>query len=391
MAAFSRKSLFAVLGFGSIFAAIAINGALSASQQKQLPPKVAPQYPIVSVTQVKSVTEQAQVIAYGEVKSRNQLQLTSQVSGQIIYLSPKFLSGKTFKQGELIAKIEPISYQQALANAQATLADAELALAQEQLNSEQAKQEWQQSGLANEQASDLVLRKPQLAAAKASFNMAKLAVDKAQYDLKQTRIIAPFDALIVSKDVQQGSNVQSGSALATLQDIHLFEVSLPLTNQQWQLLPELSVIHENPKNWQVTLTDETSQQRWKANIERFEQHIDTQSRQRSLIATIENPVQQVNPLFAGSFVTATIHGQQVEQLWQLPASALIDNETVWQVNDEGLLSFLPVKVVFSQGDYVYVKTEIGKDNINQAKINIVNRPLSSYLENMKVDAKVEEL
>lgn len=386
MSIINKKSLATIAGISSIVLAITINGALSANQQQTLPPQVAPQYPVVSVSEVMPISHQASVTAYGEVKSRNQLALTSQVSGQITYLSAKFLTGNTFTKGELLAEIEPIVYQQSLANAQANLADAQLALAQEELNSNQAAEEWQQSGLANEQASDLVLRKPQLVAAKAKYTMAKKEVEKAQYDLAQTKLIAPFDALIVSKQVQVGSNVQTGTTLADLYDVSLFEVSLPLSAQQWQLLPKVNNTVEQLANIEVLLADETTHEQWLASVDRFERHLDTKSRQRSLVAVVEQPIALASPLFPGSFVKATIKGQEITQLWKLPASALINNETVWQVNDEDLLVYLPIKVMFSENNAVYVQPI---EPLQKAKI--VNRPLSSYLVNMKVSAKVEEL
>lgn len=386
MSIINKKSIVTAAGLASVFLAITINDALSANQQQTPPPKVVPQYPIVSVTAVSPISHQSLVHAYGEVKSRNQLALTSQVNGQITYLSEKFLTGNTFKKGELLAEVEPIVYQQALANAQANLADAELALAQEKLNSSQAAQEWQQSGLANEQASDLVLRKPQLAAAKAKYAMSIKEVEKAQYDLSQTELRAPFDALVVSKQVHVGSNVQAGTALADLYDISLFEISLPLSTQQWQVLPKLKNTPSQLAQMKIVLTDESSSQQWTAQLDRIEQHIDAQSRQRSLIAIVEQPISLEQPLFPGSFVKANISGETIKQLWKLPASALVDNSTVWQVNEEGLLNHLTVKVMFSQNNAVYVRPI---DQVEQARI--VNRPLASYLVNMKVEADIEEL
>ena len=384
MTVFTRKTIITIAGFASIFLAISINGALSANQNKMPPAPAKPQHPVVSVTQVAAISKQAEITAYGEVSSRNQLSITSQVDGHIVYISPKFLTGNTFNQGEVLLEIEPIAYQQNLADALVTLADAELVLAQEQLNSEQAKEEWLQSELATEQASDLVLRKPQLAVAKANVAMANAAVAKAKYDLTQTKLVAPFNALVVSKDVQIGTNIQMGTTLAQLYDISLFEVSLPLSYQQWQLLPA-----NNPEaltTINVELTDENNGTKWLAKVDRFEQHIDNQSRQRSLIATVERPIDLTDPLFPGTFIKASITGKAVEQLWKLPASALINNNTVWQVNDKGLLEHLPIKVIFSQNNAVYVKPI---EKLAQAKI--VNRPLSSYLLNMKVEAKIEEL
>lgn len=380
----NKKTIITLGCVASIFLAISINGALSANQQPPPPPKAPTQYPQVSVSFVQATSHQATISAYGEITSRNKLSLTSQVGGKVTQLAPNFLSGKVFNKGQTIASIEPIEFKQALANAKASLADAELALAQEELNAKQAATEWQQSGLAANQASDLVLRKPQLAVAKAKFELAQQAYEKAAYDLAQTNIIAPFDALIVSKSIQVGSNVQAGTEIAVIYDISLFEVTLPLSVSQWQALQSG---HERPlTDTAVTLSDDAHNLHWQANINRVEQHIDTKSRQRALVVNIANPLSLSTPLFPGTFVKATVAGAQVDDLWKLPASALIDNHTVWQISDDDLLRPLAIDVIFSQDNAVFVKP---LNNIQQAQI--VNRPLASYLTNMKVIPHVEEL
>lgn len=376
------KLVITAIAAASIFAAVGINSVLSASQKRTPPPQAPAVAPMVSVTQVKAVTGSASVTAYGEVTSRNQLDLTSQVSGQLVYLSPKFLSGKQFAKGEVLARIEPVIYQQALAAAKANLADVKLALAQEQLNSEQAKQEWQQSGLATETASDLVLHIPQLEAAKMKHEMSLKALEKAKYDLAQTEIVAPFDALVVARSVQLGSNIQTGTVIGQLYDTSLFEVSLPLSAQQWQLLPNSYA--EGNANITVELVDQANQHRWQARVDRRESHINSATRQRSLVVAVDKPLAQQAPLFPGSFVKAELTGQSFSGLWQIPASAMIDTGRVWQVTEQGVLAYLPVQLKFSDGNYAYV---LPKADVKQAQV--VNRPLSSYLENMKVQVKVE--
>ena len=381
----SRKHIITLFCLVSIFLAIGLNGLLSANQKRIEPPKSAVEYPIVSVSEVVNQTYRASVNAYGEVRSRNQLNLTTQVSGKVIYLSDKFLSGNTLKKGELLTKLEPIVYQQALADAKAYLAETSLTLAQEKLNSQQAAEEWQQSGLANEQASELVLRKPQLAAAKASYQKAVAQVDKAKYDLAQTQLKAPFDALVVSRSVQMGSNLQAGNLVAELYDTALFEVSLPLSQHQWQLLPFAVEKQLDIAKAAVTLTDENGLTSWHADVGRTEQHIDTENRQRSLIAEITNPIQLEHPLFPGTFVQATIKGISVDNLWKLPASALIDDKTVWSVDSNNQLEKMTVNVVFAEADGVYVKPLVLTD-----KATIVSRPLASYLAGMKVEPQFEQ-
>lgn len=368
----------------SVFAAMAINGALSAAQERTPPPKAPVEPPLVSVVNAQTVVESASVVAYGEVVSRNTLSLTTQVSGQVTYLSPKFHSGKTFEQGELLAQIEPVDYQQALATAKANLADARLALAQERLSSEQAGQEWHQSGLSAESASDLVLRKPQLAAAEAKYEMSVQALRKAEYDLEQTKIRAPFKAVVKTRQVQLGANVQTGSAVAELIDVDVFEVALPLSSQQWQLLPK--AFSEEKQTSTIELIDQTGNKKWTAKVDRTEAHINSETRQRALVVTVEQPLTQSSPLFPGSFVKAELKGQKFNDLWRLPASALIDTDKVWQVTEQGTLAYLTVEPKFSQSNYVYVKAVKALTGVK-----VVSRPLSSYLENMKVKVQVEDI
>lgn len=345
------KLVITLAAASSIFLAIGINGVLSAEQKRMPPPKAPAQSPLVAVTKTKAVSQSASIVAYGEVKARNKLSLTSQISGQVVYLSPKFLTGKQFERGELMAQIEAVNYQQALATARANLADAELALAQELLASEQAEQEWQQSGLAQQSASDLVLRKPQLAAAKAKYAMSQSELAKAQYDLDQTKILAPFDAVVVSRQIQLGANVQPGTVLAELNDIALFEVSLPLSSQQWQLIPDLT----DPK-LAIELIDQSNQHSWHARVDRGEAHISDTTRQRALVVAIEQPLQQNTPLYSGEFVKAELTGETFSNLWQLPASALIDSGRVWQVTEQNTLTYLPVTTRFAKNGYVYVES-----------------------------------
>lgn len=375
MAFFNKKALVTAVAAASIFLAVAVNGALSENQQATPPPSIDIQYPSVSIEQVEFISETTKISAYGEVKPRNELALTSQISGKVVYLSPKLLSGAQFKQGELLIEIEDVEFQQALANAKASLAEAKLSLAQEKVNNDLAIAEQRRSGNNTKQASKL-----QLEVAQAKYDFAQKNLDKAKYDLAQTKIYAPFNSLLVSRDVQIGSIVQQGTALVTLYDDSIFEVKLPLSEQQWQLIPSTST------NFGVTLTNEASSTRWQADIDRVELHLDQASRQRSLIASVRMPLSQQNPLYPGTFVKAEITGETQKQVWKLPASALISDSTVWQVNDDNLLKKLPVEHVFSKDSFVYVRPS---HSVLSGKI--VKRPLASYLENMKVTPLVESL
>ena len=74
--------------------------------------------------------------------------------------------------------------------------------AQEQARAEQALTDWQRLGQAGDPPSDLVLRKPQLQAARARVASARSALAKARLDLERTTIVAPFSGRVLRQVVQ---------------------------------------------------------------------------------------------------------------------------------------------------------------------------------------------
>ncbi|WP_261886455.1 efflux RND transporter periplasmic adaptor subunit [Vibrio pomeroyi] len=350
---------------------------LAASQQQQ-----------VSVVLATLGDYQAEVVGYGEAKSRYELMFSTEVGGRVETISSQFETGQVIGQGEVIANIDSTSYQQAVTQAKANVAQAQLDLLEEQRQGEQAKSEWQRSGLSGEPDSPLVLREPQLAQVTAALENAKLELVKAEQDLEKTTLVAPFDSLVVSRDVQPGSYAQTGAQIATLYSIDEVEVSVPLSESQWLSLPssDNSQLKEQP--WPVTLSSSDGQFQWQGYVERVEQHLQQDTRQRSLIVKVDNPLEQEKDLYPGTFVQATISGKQLTQLWELPASALSQQGDLWFVDDNGQLSKSNANVEFEKGGLIYIDpTKLGVETDDS--VQVVKRPLSSFKAGMVVLAKAE--
>ncbi|MFT7052630.1 MAG: multidrug resistance efflux pump, partial [Psychromonas sp.] len=184
----------------------------------------ASQAPSVVVLEVQADKYQALVKGYGEAVPRYAITYSSDVSGRVETLMPDFETGNIVKKGDMLARLEDTLYQQALAQAKSDLAQARLDLLEEQRTGEQARLEWQRSGLSGEPNSLLVLRQPQLAAQKAVLVSAQYSLKKAQQDLDKTAIRAPFDALIVEQNIQPGSYLQVGSSVAQLYSTDSVEI-----------------------------------------------------------------------------------------------------------------------------------------------------------------------
>ena len=331
----------------------------------------------VGVVTTSSALEQAVVISSSEVRARNELSLTAEVTGRIQSLTPEFDSGTKVEKGTVLVQVDDVSYRKNLATAKTALANANVSLLEAKREANQAEKEWKLSGLQGEPDSPLVLKQPQLAAAQASYDEALATVTSAQRDLDNTRVVVPFDAYIISRNVSEGSVIQSGAVLGEIYSLDQVEVTLPLSARQWQLLPE------DTSSIKVSLKDQETGYIWQATVSRIEQHMNSENRQRSLVVSVSQPFSQQQVLYPGSFVTATVSGKSLDNVMAIPASALTSKKQIWTVNDNGQLSSESVDVAFYRGDMAYVFNDTDKAR------QVVVRPLNSFSNGQKVLAVPE--
>jgi len=360
--------------------AISYNGQKMAQQANGPKPEPAKSVaPNVSVINAVPSTYQAYVSGHGEAKAHWALSLKAQVKGEITNMSEQFATGNVVKKGQVLAQIDNTEYLQAVASAKATLADAKLALQEEQDLGNQAKREWQRSGVTQAPSSPLVFRTLQLVAAQATADNGQYTLQTAQRDEKNTHISAPFDAVILSRDVDLGTYVSIGDTLATLNSTDKVEISVPLSLSQWQNLA-------SDKSGEVILSDVTTQNQWQGYIARFEQHLDDSSRQRSVVVALDKPFEQATPLLPGTFLAVQIAGKALNNVIKLPASAVSQEGLIWYVNEQNTLMSIQAQKLFERGDYVYISPIEGHTNLR-----VVARPLVSYLNDMLVNPIVEEM
>lgn len=345
------------------------------------PPAEAKVYPTVTGIKPVSGTFESRIQSYGSTAPVQSLNLAAEVSGKVVAISPAFKSGERLDQNAVILRIDDHQYREAVASAKSTLAAANVTLLQQQLNQTQAKAEWKRSGLSGAPDSRLALYEPQVKAAEAAVEHARSALAKAEADLSKTVIRTPFNALVISRSIELGSYVQAGSSLALLYGTDQLELSIPLAAKDWSNLPQPDQLTQD---WLISLTDTESNQHWTGYVDRVAQHIDSNTRQRSLIVRIDNPLDLDPPLYPGTFIEAQIPGNRLADVWQIPVSAVTPNNEIWLIDNRNMLTRMAADVRLRMEDRAYITPE---KNLQQPLI--VAMPLGSYLPGMKVDPIVE--
>lgn len=305
--------------------------------------------PIATTVRVRTVVPETvtlQVHSQGSVMPSMESQLIPEVSGRVVWMSPKLVAGGFFNEGEPLIRVEPQDYNNSRDRARASLVRAEAekehaAFEHRRLQSLAERQLTSRSQLEN---SLRVLR-----VAEASLAEARASFSQAQQDVGRTEITAPFTGLVRSENVDIGQFVSRGAPIASIYASDQVEIRLPISDRQLAYLDipiglrgELSA-DVQPK---VTLSTEYAGQQvsWSGSIVRTEAAIDTSSRMVYLVARVQAGDQAV-PLSVGLFVNADIEGRKANDVIVLPRTALRDNNQVLVVGRDQKLRFRDIKLL----------------------------------------------
>lgn len=322
--------------------------------------------PFVSVETISLDPIQLVAHSQGEVGARYQTRLVSQVSGKVIEVSPSFENGALVKKGDLLVQIDPFDYKVRAQQAKANLASARAAFIQERAQGQVAEAEW--AAISNAEPSELGLRKPQQEQALAAVKASEAAYTQALKDLERTKILAPFDGIVKSREVSPGTFVNVGGNVGELLDVSVAEVRLPV-NQS-----DFAILNEAGQSAQVQLFGTVYGQPnvWQAQVVRDEGLVDADSRMIYLIAHIDDPY-TIKPehegrarLPFGTYVKAEISGKRLEAAVRVPRRLFINGflplvkdqrltlQEVGIVKEEGKFSIVHEGVL--EGDLLVVST-----------------------------------
>ena len=176
------------------------------------------------------------VTATGTVNAVTTVLVGTQVSGTIKHIYVDFNS--PVKKGQLIAQIDPATFEaqveQAKANlllASANLEKAEASLVDAQRTMNRNRELFSRNLIARSELdtseTNYETAKAQVSASKAQVSQAEAALKNAETNLRYTRILSPVDGIVISRNVDVGQTVA-----ATFQTPTLFTIAQDLTKMQ---------------------------------------------------------------------------------------------------------------------------------------------------------------
>ena len=318
--------------------------------QRRPPQKITPR---VEVVRLQPDIHTVSVSAMGSVIAAREITLESQVAGEIVFIHPEFSEGGYLEKGSEVLRIDPQDYQLALTLAQARVKDAESKLKLMEEEAAAARDEWrtlyQGRDKDNSEPPPLLVKEPQLSAAKAMLIAEKAEVQKARLNLARTKIQAPFNAIVRSKNVDIGSQVSAQEKLAELvgTDEYWIQASIPVEQLSWIKIPR------NPADQgsEVRIFYRNADERT-GRIIKLLGTLETEGRMARILVSVKDPLglkvaeSSQLPLLIGEYVRIEIEGRQLQNVYRIPRSALRDDANLWIVSNGGKLDIRKVKIVW---------------------------------------------
>ncbi len=365
-----------IVGAGISIAALILITKPEAKTEAPEKPK-----PSVTVTEVNRGAVPIKVPSQGIVTAHTRTLPAAEVAGVVVETDPRFDVGGEFQKDEIILRLDDSDYAAALANAEASEAQARLTLATEEGLAKQAVRDWKKLA-GDEPPTSLAVRIPQLKSAQAALDAAVAAVAKAKRDVDRCSIKAPFHSRIVAKNIDLGSFANIGTPLLELEAIGNYEVRLPVPLEDFAFIdiPDEGDEDTMPKvTFNSTIAGEPKT--WEGHVLRDEGGVDRSSRSVYLVARIGGEDDSDRFLKPGLFVRAQIDGVTLDDVIEIPRLALRDNDQVLVINDDRV--HIRDVTVRRTGKETVVISE-GLDNGDK----ICLTPLSAVVEDMPV--KIEE-
>jgi RND family efflux transporter MFP subunit len=299
----------------------------------QLPERVWP----VDVVEVWQKDEQPALDLFGQVAAGRRTELRALVPGRISEVGRSFREGERVSAGDFLVQIDPFEYQNNVAEQKALLSEAKSRLNVLRRDLARINELYAENNVSEQQLDEAGLAVKQQ---EATLEQRRIGLVRAQRDLSDARLVAPFDGVVNSVSADLGKQLSVNDKVAEIIDTTSLEVRFTLSKSQYGRIIEANEpLKGRPVqvSWQVG----DSTLNFSAVVERVGAEIDSTTGGVDVYAVIEPEVNTL--LRPGAFVWTKIADRKFEKVFRAPESSLYGDK-VYIVTNENRLAARPIIV-----------------------------------------------
>lgn len=392
---FSSRALFplAIVGVAVLVSAWFITSRPSAQPK----PPAEQVWPVRSVS-VTAADVQPEIKVFGEILATREGAIRALVTGRLLELNPAFRDGNFITAGTVLASIDPVDFENRLAEQRAELeraaallteyereleweralrknAERQVALARRALErSEKLSRDGRESKKARDDADAALAANQQnllqrsqaigrlqsrVEQQRAAYRKLQATLALAERELAFTRVVAPFDGYVTDVRLATGRLVTAGESLGRLLSATELEVRFDLPEEDYaRLLRAHGSASGDLAGRDVTVVWRLGDyaQEFAAAVTQVGAEIDPTLGGIEVIAALK-PAAAKRGLRAGAFVEIRIPDVMYRDVYTVPARALSDDGYIYAVR-EGRLERVAVEVLLEQNDELLLRGDL---------------------------------
>ena len=296
---------------------------------------------LVEVIDLERSDSRPSWLAGGEVTAAQQVAFSSQVNGRVANIDASAIPGAFLSRGSHLAQLDSQDFQLQLIQKEASVTQAQADLDVELGQGRVALQDFNTSHksrrLSNKKSSEqdkaLILREPQKKSKQAALLKAQAERDTAQLNLQRTQLTMPFNGQIISRSLSIGSQVTAASVLFNIANSDEYWLQVKVAKQYLPFLDKQTNVLVGQSGWPL----KEGKTIWhKAKILHVLPQVDMADRQAKLLIAIKNPLALQPNILLGDYVDVQLFGHVISNAYEIPSQYLIDEDSVWVVNDKKL-------------------------------------------------------
>lgn len=264
---------------------------------------------------------------FGKVVARQTVDLAFQVGGQVVEFP--VISGVQIKKGDLVARLDVEPFERALRQTQIQLEQSQRAV--------ERFKKLQGSAVSQVALDDAVTQ----------AGLADVAFRRAEYDLKNATLTAPYDALVSTRIIENFASINAGTAVVRLHDMSELRIEIEVPEVLFQRGADDS-------DFEISAKFPSSDELFPITLREFD--AETSTIGQTYKATFGLSAPEGLRILPGSSVTVTATlGSEFGQILVPPAAIAIANDGELSVlvfdptdGDKGVLRSVPVT---AEADY----------------------------------------
>lgn len=332
-----------------------------------------------------------QIDVFGTVVAGRSVELRALVGGPVKRVSDNLMAGSIVRKGEVLTEIDGFNFEGAVSEARANLLEAEARLAEASariklentmlrhaksqldlaIRDEERALSLVENGTVTGQTVDarrlvtsqrrqavgqrernLEIEAARVGQQEAVIDRLKWQVARAERDLENTRLRAPFDAVVMSETVEPGRMLSVNDVVTSLYDVTSLEVRFTLSDAQFGRVSR----DESP------LIGRTIDLRWRLGTELYERtaiidrvgaEVASDRGGIDVFARLESGT-EASALRPGAFVELSVPGSLVQNAVRVPEAAVYGGNQVFII-EENRLKSVPITLAGFEGEQAIVQ------------------------------------